>query len=196
MIKAVIFDYYGVLTSDSYMNWLERHPGVQRDHAAQIEDLSKAQDIGMSDDEFFAHLARISGIAEADIRSEFTGQGRAEAGLLQYIRQLRRLGLKTAILSNSTTELYAETTRRRLDSIFDVILCSEDAGVAKPDPKIYQIMLDHLGITPSQAVFIDDRDYNVRGAESLGLTGFVYEDLRGLRASLARLGINVTAAIS
>ncbi|HVQ44392.1 MAG TPA: HAD-IA family hydrolase [Candidatus Saccharimonadia bacterium] len=190
MISAIIFDYYGVLTTDRYMAWLQRHPAVEATHAADIEALSQDQDAGLSSDEFFARLAKIADLPEAAVRSEFVIHGVAHQGLVEYIRHLRRRGLKTAILSNATTALYAEVVRQRLARLFDVVLCSEEAGATKPDPRIFEQTLERLGVSPAQALLVDDREYNVAGAEAAGLAGIHYDGLTKLRAELIARGID------
>jgi HAD superfamily hydrolase (TIGR01509 family) len=46
----------------------------------------------------------------------------------------------------------------------------------KPDPRIYQLTLDELGVKPEEAVFVDDTQNNVLGAQALGIIGILYED--------------------
>ena len=190
MIKAIIFDYYGVLTTDKYLTWLGRNPDVQAKHAEEIEALSQAQDAGLTADEFFGQLAKIAGQPESAIRGEFDIHGVAHQGLVDYIRHLRRKGLKTAILSNSPSSLYAEVAKHHLTRLFEVVLCSEEAGVTKPDPKIYEMVLKRLGLSAPEAIFVDDREYNVRGAEAIGIEGVVYTGLTDLKAEFIRRGID------
>ncbi|HEY6737050.1 MAG TPA: HAD-IA family hydrolase [Candidatus Saccharimonadia bacterium] len=190
MIKAIIFDYYGVLTTDRYFTWLRRNPEVARRHTAAIEALSREQDAGLDADTFFSRLADIAHESAASVRDEFNIHGVEHEALLEYIASLRQLGLKTAILSNSTAAgLQAEVERHHLAGVFDVILSSGEAGVIKPDPAIFKLVLNRLAAEAHEAVFVDDRDYNVRGAAAAGLTALEYDGLAGLRRELERLGI-------
>ena len=59
----------------------------------------------------------------------------------------------------------------------------------KPRPEIYRHVLDDLGISAAGAVFIDNREANVRGAEALGITGHLFTDVTALRAFLRRIGV-------
>ena len=84
--------------------------------------------------------------------------------------QLRRLGFKTGIISNAEiplrdllAEKYAVTP-----PLFDTIICSCDVGFAKPDPEIYFLACNVLGIAPKDAVFIDDNAKNVQAFQKLG----------------------------
>lgn len=189
MIKAVIFDYYGVLTTDQYLSWLHRHPEVVSHNQGAIESLSKAQDLGLNTDEFFARLAAIAKLPVQEVRGEFGIHKVTDRGLVHYIGQLRNLGLKTAILSNAPLSLYDSIAQLGLGHLFDAVLCSEEAGVVKPDPAIFTMILKRLGLSPDQAIFTDDRDYNVQGAEAVGMKGILYTDLANLRLELAKLNI-------
>jgi putative hydrolase of the HAD superfamily len=190
VIKAIIFDYYGVLTTDSYMTWLHHNPEVVRGNAVAIKALSQAQDAGLSADEFFTKLAAIAGQTVDTVRGDFTNRGIAHEGLLEYIRHLRHRGYKTAVLSNAPLSLYDEIREHHIDSLFDVILCSEEAGVPKPDPAIFRLVLQRLGVDPAEALFVDDREYNVHGAQAVGITGVHYRGLEGFRQHLVSLGLD------
>jgi epoxide hydrolase-like predicted phosphatase len=190
MVKAVIFDYYGVLTTDRYMLWLHRHPEIRAKHAAAIEALSRAQDEGISEQEFFARLARIAGLPVETVREGIPVHGVAHEGLIEYVSELRGSGLKTAILSNAPVSLYDIVAARSLGHLFDVILCSGEVGVVKPHPKIFEVALGRLGLHPSEAIFVDDRDYNVRGAQQLGIPAVQYVGLAELRQELSDRGLS------
>ena len=97
-----------------------------------------------------------------------------------------------ATLSNSWSDGRRECTRRLgLDGLVDLMVFSAEEGVAKPDPEIYRRTLDRLGVSPAEAVFIDDRPENVAAAQSLGIHALYSADpdhlLREAPAFLARL---------
>ncbi|GAC1369862.1 MAG: hypothetical protein NVSMB39_2140 [Candidatus Saccharimonadales bacterium] len=190
MIKAIIFDYYGVITTDQYFVWLQRHPQIHDEHAQAIEPLSHDQDSGISGDEFFSRLAKIADTSPDTLRQEFRIHGLEHEALIDYIRHLRRKHFKTAIVSNSDAGLYAEAEKHHLTRLFELILCSEEAGFTKPDPRIFRMALDRLEVEPHEALFVDDRDYNVRGAEAAGISGIIYTGLADLRSELIRRGLD------
>jgi len=89
--------------------------------------------------------------------------------LLDYIRSLRPR-LKTALLSNASLRLV--TVLRddlHIEDCFDVIVISAQVGLMKPDPAIYRLTLERLGVEPQEAVFLDDVLDNVEAASSLGI---------------------------
>jgi putative hydrolase of the HAD superfamily len=82
----------------------------------------------------------------------------------------RALGNRTAILSNGVPEIMSRVrAERALESWFDAVLVSYEVGLCKPDPAIYRACLERVGVEAGQALFVDDRVENLRGAESVGL---------------------------
>ncbi len=85
-------------------------------------------------------------------------------------RSFRDAGGHTGFLSNSGPEMMARVRAdRALDSWFDVVIVSCEVGLAKPDPRIYELCLARLGVSAVQALFVDDREDNVEAAARLGL---------------------------
>jgi epoxide hydrolase-like predicted phosphatase len=88
--------------------------------------------------------------------------------MLEAIGRIRANGLKTAALTNNwvTEDDRAAVLRPQ----FDVYVESAAEGVRKPDPRIYRIACDRLGIEPSDAVFLDDIGTNLKAARAIGMT--------------------------
>jgi putative hydrolase of the HAD superfamily len=79
-------------------------------------------------------------------------------------------GGRTAILSNGPPEVIAHVrSERPVDRYFDVVVVSCDVGCMKPDPAIYRVCLDRLGVEPKSALFVDDRVVNLEAASRLGI---------------------------
>lgn len=94
----------------------------------------------------------------------------------QWARELRAAGLRTAILSNMPVPVRDYILRCPWLPEFDSKTFSCDVGVCKPDPKIYRDCLEQLGAKPSEVLFLDDRESNIRAAESLGLHAILFSD--------------------
>jgi len=93
----------------------------------------------------------------------------------QLAARLRRQGRRVGMLSNAVPEIVARIRRDwDLDRYFDDVVLSYEVGLVKPDPKIYRVALERLGVAPDVTLFADDRAVNVRAAEKLGLRGFVF----------------------
>lgn len=107
----------------------------------------------------------------AEFRAQFFAGDRLDTRLVEYIRGLRRL-YKTGIISNGMNN-----TRAMIDgpwgmgALFDAIVISSEVGIMKPDRRIYLHTLQRLDVQPEQAVFIDDFQHNIAGAQSIGMQG-------------------------
>lgn len=101
---------------------------------------------------------------------EFWGGDRLDLDLVGYIRSLRPR-YKTALLSNAWDNLrqVLETHWKILDA-FDEVIVSAEVGLAKPDPRIYLLAVERLGVEASEAIFIDDFLENVEAARKAGLS--------------------------
>lgn len=100
----------------------------------------------------------------------------------------RAAGGRTALLSNSGPEVMARVRADHpLEARFDAVVISCEVGLAKPDPRIFRLCLERLGLSAPAALFVDDRADNVEAAASVGLQTFHFDGpdaLERLRALL------------
>ena len=94
----------------------------------------------------------------------------ANEPMLDLMRTLRERGHRMAILTNNVRE-WEPLWRSKLpvDEIFPVIVDSAWVGMRKPDPAIYHLTLERLGLSPEASLFIDDNELNVEAARELGM---------------------------
>ena len=190
MIKAVIFDFFDVIHADPQKAWLKDH-GFTRDGI--FAEASDKLDLGhINADEYFEHYAKGHGTKTAQqIRAEFDSYAKVDEGLVEIIKTLRAAGYKTGLLSNSSSdELRPILDKHLLEPLFDTIIISGEIGLKKPDPAIFELMLQKLGIDAKDAVFVDDTLHNVESAERVGIKGVHHNDAANLRLQLNALGIN------
>lgn len=112
----------------------------------------------------------------------------ANVALVRRLRPPYRL----AVLSNADLTLRARLADGLgLADAFDEIVCSAEVGCAKPEPEIYRLACERLGLPPEACVFVDDHEPNVRAAEALGLRAVLHRVDRGDRLAdqLAALGV-------
>lgn len=94
--------------------------------------------------------------------------------MVGHLRELRAEGYRSAIVTNNLKEFRPHWEKMiPVDELFDHIVDSSFEGVRKPDPRIYRIALDHLGVPAERAVFLDDFPANVDAARALGMAGVV-----------------------
>jgi putative hydrolase of the HAD superfamily len=104
----------------------------------------------------------------------------------QWARDIRAAGLRTAILSNMPVPVRDYILRCAWLPEFDALTFSCQVGVCKPAPEIYQDCLTQLGVQPTEALFLDDREPNVRAAEALGLHAILFTDATSAAQAMER----------
>ena len=99
---------------------------------------------------------------------------------------------KISLLSNADVSL-----RRRLEHdigihhLFDDIVCSAEIGIAKPEPAVFHLACERLGLPPAECLFVDDHEPNVKAAQDVGMPAVLFRVDRGddLRVQLRALGV-------
>jgi 2-haloacid dehalogenase len=89
----------------------------------------------------------------------------------EVLARVRAAGLKTAILSNGTPAmLAAAVSAAGLDGVFDAVLSVEEVGAFKPDPRVYQLAVDRLGVPAAAAIaFISSNGWDAHAASAFGM---------------------------
>jgi putative hydrolase of the HAD superfamily len=137
-----------------------------------------AADIGASWDE-----ARVQELWAADLRSWLS----INPATAEVITDLHAGHTPLALLSNAGPDYASFFRHGPLGDLFSACYVSGELGLLKPHAEIYRHVLGDLGITPAEAVFVDNRASNVAGAEALGITGHVFTDAPRLRDFLASM---------
>ncbi len=109
---------------------------------------------------------------------------------VKILEELHSAGYPLYALTNWSAETF-DIARERYGflSLFRKIIVSGEVGLIKPEPAIYELLVERTGIDPSRAVFIDDREENARAAEKIGFLGVTYEGPSQLRQRLTELGL-------
>ena len=127
--------------------------------------------------------ARVHELWAADFRSWLS----INPDIVELLADLRAGGTPLALLSNAGPDYGSYFRHGPLGDFFTACYVSGELGLLKPHPDIYWHVLHDLGITPAGAIFIDNRETNVAGAQALGITGHVFTDAGRLREFLAAL---------
>jgi putative hydrolase of the HAD superfamily len=110
-------------------------------------------------------------------------------GMVEWALELRSLGLKVGLLSNMHPAMVTYCREHFLWlKNFDFLTFSGDIRLIKPDPAIYQYTLRGLGVTASEALFLDDREVNVQAARKLGIHALRFQSATQLRNDLQAVG--------
>jgi len=116
-------------------------------------------------------------------------------GMLDWVGQLHAAGIKTGLLSNMPWDLvtHVRTNCKWMES-FSFKTLSAEVRLIKPDPAIYEHTLHGLGVSAPEALFVDDRENNIRAACALGMHAIQFRSIAELTCDLEALGFPILPA--
>lgn len=178
MIRAVIFDCFGVLTTDLWRAFCDSLPegeGLERAH-----ELNHAFDRGfISLEEYQDSVEEATGKRPPDIDAMENGAINKNEALLTKIRELRSRNYKIGLLSNISDDwIRSHFLTPEEQALFDTMVFSYEVGVTKPSEAIFTLIAERLGVNPSEAVLIDDVPSYCDGARLVGMQAICYGSLK------------------
>jgi putative hydrolase of the HAD superfamily len=197
MIKAVIFDFGRVISAQKPLSLFSQYEAelglpagtinsIMFDNPAWQEALVGRKTAG----EFWAEIGPALGLRSKEaieaFRLRYHADEKPDEEVIKLIRCLHGR-YRLAVLSNSPPGLSQWLADWGILDLFDVVFCSGDEGVAKPDRAAFELTLERLGVAPEEALFIDDAPENVSAASALGLHTILFTDAGKLAEELVRL---------
>jgi HAD superfamily hydrolase (TIGR01509 family) len=112
------------------------------------------------------------------------------AGSVEILRELKQAGFELHALTNWSVEKFP-IARERYDFLgwFESILVSGAVGLIKPDPRIFRLLLESIGRSAADCVYVDDNPTNVAAALAVGFDAVQFRDPERLRQDLVRRGV-------
>ena len=184
MIRAVIFDCFGVLTTDGWLAFRERFLNASPDKLALAIASNKRVDAGViSYNDFIHEIAELAGITDEKATQIIEGNTENES-LFEYIRDEIKPRYKVGMLSNAGDNWLDRLFEPWQVELFDEVVLSYQVGAIKPDPIMYQTIADKLGVLPEECLYIDDQERYVQGARDIGMTAIHFRDTYGTIAQI------------
>jgi epoxide hydrolase-like predicted phosphatase len=195
-LRAVLLDWGGVMTGSPFSSFaafcstegldpatladLFRH---DRDARALLIDFECGR---LEEADFEPRLAAAMGVASHERLVDRLFDGSAiDDAMVEGVRALHDRGVRTALVSNSWgTRRYP---RDLLAELFDGIVISGEEGFRKPDPRMYSLGAQRIGVEPEECVFVDDLAFNLDPARELGMAVVHHVDAASTLAELDRL---------
>lgn len=193
MIKAIVFDYFGVIIPDGPVHsWMRKNISSPESAIQTLKDLSIKWDLGEIEyPEFNNILSQYTGIPVDQVFHTLFENIKIYQDTIELIKLLKK-NYKIILLSNGPKENPRLMLKHQnIENLFDEIIISAEHKIMKPNPKIYELMLSTGGINASEAVFIDDRKINVDAGNNLGIKSFLFTDAVTLKNDLSSLGIKL-----
>lgn len=184
-IKAVLFDYGGVLSTAQVKAERAAMAALLKVDATIFSNYyyqyRPEYDVGLPAEEYWQKVCvacRIGydqEIVPKLIRHDCKSWTVLNQEVFEWVKALKKGGYKLGIISNMPEEILAYMKERFSwlhNQLFDTILFSCELKICKPDPAIYQQCLDNLRLRPAECLFIDDSELNLQAAAALGLKVF------------------------
>jgi putative hydrolase of the HAD superfamily len=175
---GLILDYGGVLTTDVFASFRAfcdaegLSPDTVRDRFRsdpEARDLLAALETGeLEAAEFEPRLAALLEVESERLIARLFGGMAPDEAMLDGVRELRAGGTPTVLLSNSWGDALGYD-RALLDELFDRWVISSEVGLRKPDPAVYELAAERVGVPPHACVFVDDLPGNLKPARALGM---------------------------
>lgn len=187
MIRAVVFDFGGVFTSSPFeaFNRYERDRGLPENLIRRINSANHLENAWArferaeldldGFDAAFAAEARAFGfdLPGRDVIPLLSGDVRPE--MVEALRRIRTR-FKTGCITNNVPSMQAigadrpdNLYRREIVEMFDHLIESSKVGLRKPDPRIYRMMCEALGVAPEECIYLDDLGGNLKPARAMGM---------------------------
>lgn len=196
MIKAMIFDYGGVLdTGKGFRYFAEKHAEEFNKTPEELHSIIKkywrpARTEKISSGEFWEGISRELKCDREHFEFLMKDFTVVDEEALELVKLLKKK-YKLALLSNHIRDWLEEyIDKNNLREIFDLIVTSYDVGIEKPNTGIYEKTIEKLGVEPEECVFIDDQGVNLPPAEELGMKAILFRDVDQLKKELKELGVD------
>jgi len=192
-VRGLLVDFGGVLTSnvfDSFRDFSEREgidPGtVKRLFRADPEALALLRRLErgeLDEEQFGERFGPLLGVEDTtDLVNRLFAGMRADDAMIDAVRTAKASGVRTGLISNSWGA--GRYDRDAFPELFHGVVISGEVGLHKPEPEIYELGAERIGVAPGDCVFVDDLRENCAGAEAVGMTAVLH---RGAEGTLPRL---------
>ena len=194
-MKGLLVDYGGVLTTnvfDSFRAFChdegldpEAIKRLFREDPRALESVRGLELGELTEADFaerFGELLELEPGRRDGLVERMFGHIQPDDEMLDALRRARAQGVRTGLISNSMGA--GRYDRSVFPELFDGVVISGDEGLHKPEPAIYELGCERVGLTPAECVFVDDLRENCEGAEAVGMTAVLH---RGAERTLPRL---------
>lgn len=185
-IKAIIFDCFGVLVVAGHVLMHQDYPQFD----AEFTELQLQSDLGnISRQQFNDSAAKLIGTTASEVERRYWSINQFNQLVLDWVHELKMSGkYKIGMLSNISRD-WMDTSLPVFEQqqLFDDMIMSGDVRIVKPNPEIFKLMANKLGVLPSECVMVDDLSRNIDGAKQAGMQGIIFKSVGQARAELSKI---------
>ncbi|HMR72753.1 MAG TPA: HAD-IA family hydrolase [Candidatus Saccharibacteria bacterium] len=187
MIKALIFDCFGVVVTETLTPFRDRYFSHDKRALEQLNDMTKAVDLGfLSKVDYHREISRLCGLSEQEIYNTLENGSTLDTRMIDVIKSYKPR-YKIGMLSNVSPRRIDDFLSSQDKKLFDDLALSYELGVTKPDYAAYRAAAERLGVSPEECVFIDDQERNVTAACEVGMRSIHYKNFAQFERELKKL---------
>lgn len=195
MIQAIIFDVGGVLIDHAWPGMIEHFitelkTDQQKLYKSMLEYIDDWQRGKIPESVFWERVCKKLNIDPPKTESlwleGFKKAYKEKNEIFSLVKKLKLKGYKIGLLSNAEAPVMEYIIEKQYQD-FDVSVFSCGSNMAKPDKEIYHDVLSKLQVQPEEAIFIDDAEENVTGANKVGMTGILFSSTKQIENLLSSL---------
>ena len=154
---------------------------------AKAQDVMDQLNVGIIGiDDFTKTLSELSG-QSIDVVSDHLGNNVPNQELFEYIRWTLKPQFKIGMLSNAGADWLSEMFETKDMDMFDDKVLSFNVRMTKPNPEIYRLAADRLGVEPSECIFIDDIHSYCEAAREVGMGAVWYQNFESMKTDLKKI---------
>lgn len=195
-MRGLLVDYGGVLTTNVFDSFKVfcRAEGLPEDSVKKlfrergeaVALLRRLETGELTADAFSQEFAPLLGVGAANLVERLFGAVRPDDALVGAVRRVRASGVRTGLISNSWGE-GVPYDPALFDELFDAVVISGEVGLHKPEPEIFRLGAERIGVVPEDCVFVDDLRENCAGAEAVGMKAILHRGAEGTLRQLEEL---------
>jgi epoxide hydrolase-like predicted phosphatase len=192
-VKGLLVDFGGVLTTNVFDSFKQFcvNEGLDpqavkhlfREDPEAIGELRRLEKGELTEEDFSEKFGALLGVSDTEglVDRLFAGMGPDEP-MIEAVKTAKRSGIRTGLISNSWG--HGRYDRDAFPEMFDGVVISGEVGLYKPQPEIFHMGAERIGVPLGECVFVDDLKENCEGAEAVGMTAILH---RGADTTLPEL---------
>lgn len=199
MIKAIIFDYGGVVGTEvmpfiysKLSNALDL--GIDTIKTRIKKPLLEFQKGSLTPEEFWKMTAKELRSKSEKIKelwmNTYDKTSEANKEIKDLIKELKEKGYKVVLLSDTIEPFAKHHNKKGEYNLFHHVILSCEVGMKKPEREIYELALKEFGVNADECVFVDDKEINLETAKELGMKTILFKNAEQLRKDLIRCGVH------
>jgi putative hydrolase of the HAD superfamily len=195
-VRGLLVDFGGVLTTNVFDSFRDfaRSEGLDpdavkrlfREDPRALEELRRLERGEQDEDEFAERFGPLLGVEDTEglVDRLFAGM-RPDSAMVGAVAAAREAGIRTGLISNSWGR--GRYDRDLFPRLFHGVVISGEVGLNKPEPEIFLLGAERIGVPAGECVFVDDLKENCEGAEAVGMTAVLHRGSEQTVTELERL---------